>query len=116
MYDNLYCKVYINSNLEIEELYQYINERASGRLEPIRIIKTDWGEIDLRRNSDFNPSILENNPEDFVFWRYYLDIEPEKGIDETRYIARISKLLEELKSENIKVIASCDFEEEIEND
>lgn len=53
MYDNLYCKVYINSELEIEELYQYINERASGKLEPIRIIKTDWGEIDLHKSSDF---------------------------------------------------------------
>ena len=116
MYDNLYCKVYINSELEIEELYKYINCRVSGRLEYIRAIKTDWGEIVLCKNSDFNPSKLENNPEDFVFWRYYLEIEPEKGIDEARYIGQISKLLEALNSENIKVIASCDFEEEIEND
>ena len=81
MYNNLYCKVYLRSELEIEELYQHINYKVSGRLEPIRTIETDWGKIDLRRNSDFNPKRLEKEPEDFVLWQYYLDIEPEKKIE-----------------------------------
>ena len=35
-----------------------------------------WGEIDVRRNEDFCPRKLVDDPEDFVFWKYYLDIEP----------------------------------------
>lgn len=38
MYNNLYCKVYLNSELEIEELYQHINRKVSGKSEPIRTI------------------------------------------------------------------------------
>ena len=113
MYDNLYCKIYLNSELEIDELFQHIICKVSGRKEYIRTIKTDWGEIDLCRNSDFNVQKLEDDPEDFVFWKYYLDIEPEKGIDQYCYINKISKLLEGLKSENIKAVASCDFEEDL---
>ena len=73
MYNNLYCKVYLNSELEIEELYQYINCKVLGRLEPIRTIITDWGEMDLRKNNEFNPQRLIDDPENFVFWRYYIE-------------------------------------------
>jgi len=113
VYNNLYCKVYLNSELEIEELYQHINCKVSGILEPIRTIKTDWGEIDLRRNSDFNPQRLENDSDDYVFWQYYLDIEPKKEVAQSNYIGQIAKLLEQLNSENIKAVASCDFEEDL---
>ncbi|MBD5491087.1 MAG: 1,4-dihydroxy-6-naphthoate synthase [Lachnospiraceae bacterium] len=113
MYNNLYCKVYLNTELEIEELYQYINSRVLGELEPIRTIKTNWGELDLRRNSDFDFRRLRDNPEDFVFWQYYLDIEPMDGINELNYIGYISKLLDELSSLNIKSVASCDFEQDL---
>lgn len=113
MYDDLYCKVYLNSKSEIEELCQQINCVVLGRIEPIRTIITDWGEIDLRKNSDFNPKMLENDPEDFIFWQYYLDIEPKKNVDQFSYIAQIAKLLEQLNLVNIKCVASCDFEEEL---
>ncbi|MCX4298550.1 MAG: hypothetical protein OSJ73_16200 [Lachnospiraceae bacterium] len=80
MYDNLYCKVYLNSELEIEELYQHINCKVLGRLEPIRTIITDWGEIDLCKNNEFNPQRLIDDPENFVFWRYYIDIEQKNKL------------------------------------
>lgn len=113
VYNNLYCKVYLSSELEIEELYQCINCKVLGKLEPIRTIKTNWGEIDLRKNSDFNPEQLKSDPEDFVFWQYYLDIVPEKEVEESNYISQIAKLLDELSSESIKVVASCDFEDDL---
>lgn len=109
--NNLYCKVYLNSGLEIEELYQHINCKILGELKPIRTIKMSWGEIDVRRNEDFCPRKLVDDPEDFVFWKYYLDIEPKEGADENDYIDQIAKLLVKLKAENFKVVASCDFEE-----
>ncbi len=111
MYDNLYCKIYLNSSLDIEELYKCINCIVQGQAEPIRTIKARWGEIDLRKNSDFEPKMLEKTPDDFIFWKYYLDIEPQKGIEQAKYINQISRLIEELNLRNIKAIASCDFED-----
>ncbi len=108
--------MYLNSELEIEELYQYINCKVLGRLEPIRTIITDWGEMDLRKNNEFNPQRLIDDPENFVFWRYYIDIEPKKQIDQSDYIDQIAKLLKDLNSDNIKAVASCDFEKDLNMD
>ncbi len=116
MYNNLYCKVYLNSELEIEELYQHINCKVLGRLQPIRTTITDWCEMDLRKNSEFNPQRLIEDPEDFVFWQYYIDVEPKKQIDQYNYINQIAKLLRDLNSDNIKIVASCDFEEDLNMD
>lgn len=111
LYDNLYCKIYLNSSLDIEELYECINRIVKGQLETIRTVKTRWGEIDLRKNSDFKPKRLEKSPDDFIFWKYYLDIEPQKDIEQAKYINQISRLIQELNLRNIKAVASCDFED-----
>lgn len=73
--------------------------------------KGGMGEIDLRKNSDFEPKMLEKDPDDFIFWKYYLDIEPQKGIEQEKYINQISRLIQELNLRNIKAIVSCDFED-----
>lgn len=111
MYDHLYCKLYLSSRLDIEELYECINCLIQGQMDPIRTVKTQWGEMDLRKNSDFDPQRLENTPDDFIFWKYYLDIVPQEGIDQTTYIKQISWLIEELGIRNVKAVASCDFED-----
>lgn len=108
MHNDLYCKIYLDTALEIEELYFLINELLLGELEPIRTIKTAWCEIDLRRNSEFDLRRLE----DFLFWKYYLDVEPTKA-DEKEYIKGISDLIIKLKGKEIKAVLSCHFEEEI---
>lgn len=110
MYDNLYCKIYLDSTLDIEDLYSILNDILSGELEPIRTIKTGWGELDLRRNYDFDLNRLEVDRNDFIYWQYYLDVEPNE-IQESKYIEGISELLKALKLKNIKAVASCDFEE-----
>ena len=46
----------------------------------IRTIITDWGEIDLCKNNEFNPQRLIDDPENFVFWRYYIDIEQKNKL------------------------------------
>ncbi len=111
MYKNLYCKIYLNIELEINALYLFLVNLVSGKTEPIRTIKTDWGELDLRKNSDFDSKQIEKDPDDFIVWQYYLDIEPRKDIDESQYIRKIAKLLNELNKNSIKAVASCDFEE-----
>ena len=111
MYDNLYCKIYLSSSLDIEDLYKCINCIVQGQMEPIRTVKTGWGEIDLRKNGDFDPQRLESTPDDFIFWKYYMDVVPKEGIEQIKYINQISRLIEELSIRNIKAVASCDFED-----
>ena len=111
--NNLYCKIYLDTRLEIEELYLLINELLAGELEPIRTIKTAWCEMDLRRNSEFDLKRLEKNSEDFIFWKYYLDVEP-MDTDEKEYIKGISDLIIKLKGKEVKAVPSCGFEEALQ--
>jgi len=109
--DNLYCKMYLNTNWEIQELYFYLIHLVSGKIEPIRTIKTDWGELDLRKNPDFDLKQLEKEPSNFIAWQYYLDIEPQKNTEESDYIRQIARLLNELNKNNMRAVAACDFED-----
>lgn len=97
--------------MEIDDLYPYLCTMISGEMEPIRTIKTDWGEMDLRRNPDIKPQ--EEVSDDFIIWPYYLDIEPKAGVDESEYIGQIGRLLKALKQKDIKAVAACDFEEKV---
>lgn len=110
MNNDLYCKIYLDTTIEIEELYLLINELLSGELEPIRTIKTAWCEIDLRRNCDYDLMCSEENREDFIFWKYYMDIEPTNA-DEKEYIKGISDLIVKLKRKEVKAVPCCDFED-----
>ena len=69
MYNSLYCKIYLDTSLDIEDLYLLINELLLGELEPIRTIRTAWCEIDLRKNSEFDFMRLEENRENFILWK-----------------------------------------------
>ena len=42
-----------------------------------------------------------------------IDKWPKEGADENDYIDQIAKLLVKLKAGNFKVVASCDFEEDL---
>ena len=85
---------------------------SRGRCLFCTIIKTIWGEIDLRKNKEFGLKCLEENQEDFIFWKFYLDIEPMK-VDEKEYIRGISNLIMNLKEKSIRAVPSCDFEDDI---
>lgn len=110
MYDNLYCKIYLDSGVTREVLHQLIMELISGEPMPFYGIKTPWCSIDVRKNKEYHEKILQQTPEDFIFWKYYLDIEPEQ-VEEKAYIMGIVRLIKGLREKGMKVIPSCDFEE-----
>lgn len=49
---------------------------------------------------------------DFVYWKYYLDIEPQ-NIDECQYIKKIANLLSYLREYCKGVVIACNFEDEV---
>ncbi|HEX9062425.1 MAG TPA: hypothetical protein VF941_19815 [Clostridia bacterium] len=60
--------------------------------------KPPWGKVD-------------NN--DFILWRYFMDIEPSDEVEREDYIESISKLMTELHISGCQVTAACDFEDEV---
>ncbi|ADU75661.1 hypothetical protein M972_112761 [Acetivibrio thermocellus AD2] len=112
-YDNLYCKIYVDSDLDIEQLKQKIISIVSGEKQLFRTIVTTFGEIDINKNEDFDDEKRKLEVDGFIYSRYYLDIEPKEDIGQQEYISHIGNLLRSLWSSGLKSVAACDFEEEL---
>ncbi|MBQ7776585.1 MAG: 1,4-dihydroxy-6-naphthoate synthase [Lachnospiraceae bacterium] len=113
MYDNLYCKVFIDTSLSYEELFSIIIDFTGGKKESFRDIAADWCDISVRKNKEYSLEQYLSDPTDFIYWKYFLDMEPG-NIEERGYIKRVADLLKHLKEHCTGVFAACDFEEELE--
>ena len=112
-YDDLYCKLYVDTDLEIEQLKDKITSIVSGEKQLFRTIVTTYGEIDVNKNEDFDDEKRELVPDGFIYSKYYLDIEPKEDIGQQDYISSIGDLLKSLWGSGLKSVAACDFEEEL---
>jgi len=104
---DLYCKLFINSPLPIEALFDLLSAHLKGVKSGRWAIRNELLELDLRRNGEYEPA-----SRDFLFWPYYADLEPQTA-DDTQYIASICGLMAFLRRTGADTVAACDFEEEL---
>lgn len=114
MFDDLYCKVFIDTDMDYAGLFDLILNCVAGRKNAINYIITDWCDISVRRNEEYRQEQYLIDSTDFLYWRYYLDIDP-LNIDEKQYIRSVAKLLRDLREHGMGVVIACDFEDEVNN-
>lgn len=107
-----YCKIFVSINQSKQELVCFITNQLTGTVER-GTITVSYAEIDVRTNEDFVEQISENDPDAFLHYRYYLDIEPGPLFNRDLYVQTIIKLLTTLRATGARVVAACDFEEEL---
>lgn len=112
MYNDLYCKVFIDTNLSYEELFSRIMNYIGGKKESFSYVVTDWCDMFIQKNKEYNIEQYILDSTDFLYWKYYLDIEPQ-NIDECEYIKNIANLLSYLREYCKGVVIACDFEDEV---
>lgn len=112
MYDDLYCKVFIDTNLSYEELFSRIMNYVGGKKESFSYVVADWCDMFIQKNKEYNVEQYILDSTDFVYWKYYLDIEPQ-NIDECQYIKKIANLLSYLREYCKGVVIACNFEDEV---
>ncbi|WP_241407942.1 hypothetical protein [Clostridium beijerinckii] len=66
-------------------------------------------EIDLGKNEDFNKRGMARKEDNYIYSRYYLDVEPNENIKQEEYIFRTAIFLENLWSIGYKAVTSCNF-------
>lgn len=115
--EDLYCKMFIDFEDELSDADELVSRLTNS---PIKfkwgLIETAYAELDVRRNDDFKTpkELRSTDPEDaFLFWKYYIDIEPKDGVSRTQYVSTVGRLLLELWSKGINAIAACSFEDEL---
>ncbi|UKS27362.1 1,4-dihydroxy-6-naphthoate synthase [Paenibacillus sp. HWE-109] len=114
-YDNLYCKLFIDTDIDINSLFDLVCQIVSGFRKVMRTVVTDLSEIDIMKNDDFDALKKDYGSDGFLFFKYYCDIQPTDyiGLDEGKYISSVSLLLESLWDIKINAVCACDFEGEL---
>lgn len=107
MKPELYCKLFIHTEISVDALFDLIRLHLKGEKNGIQTIRTDLLEFDLRNNDEYCPG-----SRDFLFWKYYADIETWAA-DRAKYINCVNDLILFLKNEHIDTIAACNFENEL---
>lgn len=112
MVNSLYCKLFIDSDKSVEELENIICLILGGKIHPIRTIEIKEAAFDLRINKEFDLKKGKNKDDGFLYWKYFLDIEPIKT-SKIDYINIVRDLMNQLKKQSIDSIAACDFEDRL---
>jgi len=111
-YEDLYCKIFIDTDEERELVLNSIANTVAGNIKRW-IISTNYIEIELRKNDDFNETLRFEEQDGFLYSRYYLELEPIDDTNQEQYISNIAMLLEKLWLLGYKAVTACDFENEL---
>ena len=113
MKDHLFCKIFVESVLTEKDLTDVISNIVNGTIELEHYITSAAMEIDVLENDESDDVLSKDSNTGFLYYRYYLEIEPTDDVAESNYIFEISHLLEDLWNQGNKAVAACDFEEEL---
>lgn len=111
-YGNLYCKIFVDCQYSREQLVELIANSIPGKIDHPSVVAAEY-EVDVRINEDFDSNKRKEFPDGFLYYPFYLDIEPFKEVEQKIYQESLSRLLEALWNQNCKAVTACDFEEEL---
>lgn len=103
---DLYCKIFLDAQEDYSEIFEKILKQVSGKKIGFSDIESDWCSIRVKRNEEYL-----SNSADFLYWKYYLDIEPDT--DEKSYIQNLKEFMKFLKEHFSDAVPACDFESEL---
>lgn len=119
MYDEydpqLYCKVFVDADdISQAELHSRLIRCLGDRVKRVgqRSIEGSLFAIDVMRNEDFE-AIRRKEPDGFVYFRYYLDVDAVPGQQQSAQIALVARILECLWTQGYAAVAAADFEDEL---
>jgi hypothetical protein len=110
--EDLYCKIYVDTEMSKELFLDFIAKTINGEIE-LRTVCGSFFEVDVVNNQDAEPLQAISRDDGFLFYPYYLDVEPFENINREDYVASIAMLLKALWDSGAKAVAACDFEDEL---
>jgi len=109
---SLYCKLFIETTLNINELCELVANAVGGEIKPFDTIDSLYLDIDVILNDEYDEK-LKHESNGFLFYKYYLDIEPVEGTAYRDYVSQVKLLIGFLREKGFKAIPACDFEDEL---
>ena len=109
---NLYCQVFVDSQAEKGQLLDLLARITSGSIN-METVSSPELQIDLEDNEDSDEAKRLSKQDQFLLYRYYLDVEPTEAVALEQYVQSVGGLLEGLWQSGCKAVAACDFESKL---
>ena len=110
------CRIYLHSNLTMEELTDSVANLYQGEGTGLGIIVTAWAEIYIFENSDYKRGRTYEFPDGFLYFKYIIFIDPlPVKIDFQDFLIKTINVLYFFWNQNYPAVAACDFEDELPN-
>lgn len=113
--EDLYCKIFINSSMSIEELTQEIGNFFDIVPDKFLSIENDYLTVDILKNKEFDREKAQDFPDGFLYFPYFLDIDSTENTERKEYIEVVGDLTLYLWDKKCQLVVSSDFEEDLPN-
>lgn len=111
--ESLYCTVYVDSSHPTtDQLAQCIGGFCEGRISFGDNISAIGARISVMKNDEYDPKRAKGE-DGFLYFRYYLEVEPTDDESRDSFIKFLSNLLQFLWSRHFDAVAACSFEGEL---
>ena len=105
-----YCKIFVNKDIEQNEL-EILIDRLVKKEKQIRPWMLD--DIDININKASKHPLGKVDEGNFLYWKFFLDVEPTENSSRKEYIDGIAIIMHDLRHNGFQVIAACSFEDEL---
>ncbi len=78
-------------------------------------VETSIGEFSVLKNDEFDEQMRKDDRDGFLYYRYLIEVEPNKELGEENAVAFVSKRLEYLWSQDYPATAACGYEDALPN-
>ena len=113
--DRLDCTIYVEPDISIGELSQFVADHLGGSCSGPEFGKTIAApgcDIEVRRNPD-HQDVAQGAKDGFLFFRNILEFYPSAEPQHSGMINLVGKILTSLWSRGWAAVAACDYEAEL---
>lgn len=107
---DLFTKIYLDTDVEKEAVIDILSKNVCGTISGSNV-STEQADIYIFNNGDFDEDRRNLGNDEFLYYKYCLEIEPAENVENNAFVVEVSNLLIKLWDAGYKAIASCDFEE-----
>ena len=107
----MFCKLFVNTKSSRTEIASLI-ETSTGGDRDATYISTRWSDMDVTKNTD-NFILVKNAKDLFLTFPIIVDIDIKCESITDELISYLSNVVVEIISQGGEVVASCDFEDEL---
>ncbi len=112
--DKLGCSLYTDATVELEELIANLASLLNASVKGLYVENAE-GYICVDKNDEFDEQMRRDGEDGFLYYRYLIEVEPNKELGEENAVAFVSKILRYLWSEDYPATAACAYEDALPN-